>query len=346
MTLSSVRFLVLDEADEMLSMGFYEEVSAILAQVPKERETMLFSATLPPGVEGIIYRHQKEPKRLTLSSDSMLVKEVEHAFYVSPSMEKARNLGLILLHEEPRSAIIFVNTRDEARTVTGHLRHEGFEAAMLSGELGQSDREKVMGAIKANRLRFMVATDVAARGIDISNLSHVIHYAVPENRDVYVHRSGRTGRIGRSGVAITLVGLRELPKWGEIQAMKGLTLEERKLPTAEEILEKQVDRAIYVVRHLEAGTLPPEEAQSGEAEALPTVQERFRIAAERLLEQGLSVQALAGLLQRALAPEGDEDEEDDDLPLPAPAAPAPPRREGGPRRGGPGRGGRGGRPRR
>jgi ATP-dependent RNA helicase DeaD len=317
--LGAVRFLVLDEADEMLSMGFYEEVSRILDQVPRERETQLFSATLTPAVEGLVYRHQKEPARIFLSSDSLLVEEVHHAYYVSPSMEKPRNLARILLHEEPRSALIFVNTRDEARLVTGHLKHEGFQVEMLSGELGQRDRERVMAAIKRAELRFMVATDVAARGIDISDLSHVINYAVPEDREMYVHRTGRTGRIGKSGTAITLVGLRELPRWGDIEEMKGLKMEERKLPSDEEILEKQVDSVIFAVRHLETGALPPEGAAVGEAPApgaplgeaeAPGVarpparepEERYRIAAERILEQGLSTRQLAFLLERALAP--------------------------------------------
>jgi len=327
--LRAVRWMVLDEADEMLSMGFYEEVSRILERVPKERQTLLFSATLPPGVEGLIYRHQHEPRRIALSSDNVLVAEIQHAYYVSPTMEKPQNLARILLHEEPTSAIIFVNTRADARAVTGHLKQAGFGAEMLSGELVQRDREKVMGAIKRGELRFMVATDVAARGIDISNLSHVINYSVPENRDVYVHRTGRTGRIGRTGTAITLVGLRDLPRWGDIEQMKGLTIEERKLPTEDEIAEKEVDVVIYAYRHLGR----PVAAEAGDGEvAPPELDPRYQQAAERLLEQGLEAEELARLLQKALAPppESQDPPAADEPPAPAPttaaAAPEPPAR--------------------
>ena len=312
--LDRVRYLVLDEADEMLSMGFLEEVTKIIERVPSDRQTMLFSATLPPGVEGLIYRYQKEPLRIALSSDNVLVEDVHHAFYITPSMAKANNLARVLLHEEPTNAIIFVNTRDEARVVTGYLKHEGFEVEMLSGEISQREREKVMAAIKRHELRYMVATDVAARGIDISNLSHVINYAVPDNRDVYVHRTGRTGRIGRSGTAITLVGFRDLPKWGEVEAMKGLEPEERKLPTDEEIFEKQVDRVIYAVRHL--GRPPGDDPDDDSAEAPPaaTPERKFVVAAERLLEQGIESEELARLLSTALTPP--EPAEPDPAPRP------------------------------
>lgn len=319
--LGAVHYLVLDEADELLSMGFYEEVSRILEQVPRQRQTMLFSATMPPGVEGLIYRHQKEPVRLALSSDTMLVAEVHHAYYVTASMDKPANLARVILHEEPRSAIIFVNTRHEARVVTAYLKQEGFEAEMLSGELSQTDRERVMALIKRSALRFMVATDVAARGIDISNLSHVINYAVPENREVYVHRTGRTGRIGKSGTAITLVGLRELPRWGDIERMKGLAMEERKLPTDDEILEKQVDRVIYNVRHLHAPSGPDEPVASA------PLDEKYRLAAERLLEQGLDAKLLAFLLEKCLAPppEAPETESRPSARTEAPRPSSPPR---------------------
>ncbi|MBV9950003.1 MAG: DEAD/DEAH box helicase, partial [Myxococcales bacterium] len=194
---SGIRVLVLDEADEMLSMGFAKELHAILDTLPKNRQGLFFSATLPPDIERLAQTRLRNPELITLSSDQVGALEVAHYVYVIPGGDKVGDLVRILDVEDPESAIIFCNTRDETQRVAEALKARGFDADWLNGDLPQSDRERIMSATKEGRLRFLVATDVAARGIDISPLTHVINYDFPEAAEQYVHRTGRTGRAGR-----------------------------------------------------------------------------------------------------------------------------------------------------
>jgi ATP-dependent RNA helicase DeaD len=203
---SGIRVLVLDEADEMLSMGFARELHAILEALPKQRQGLFFSATVPPDIERLAHSHLKDPEFITLSSDQVGALEVNHYVYVMQRGDKIAQLIRILDVEDPESALIFCNTRDETQRVADTLKNRGFDADWLNGDLPQSDRERVMSATREGRLRFLVATDVAARGIDISHLTHVINHDFPETAEQYVHRTGRTGRAGRTGTAISIVG--------------------------------------------------------------------------------------------------------------------------------------------
>ena len=203
---SGIRVLVLDEADEMLSMGFARELHAILDALPKQRQGLFFSATVPPDIERLAHSHLKDPEFITLSSDQVGALEVNHYVYVMQRGDKIAQLIRILDVEDPESALIFCNTRDETQRVADNLKNRGFDADWLNGDLPQSDRERVMSATREGRLRFLVATDVAARGIDISHLTHVIDHDFPETAEQYVHRTGRTGRAGRTGTAISIVG--------------------------------------------------------------------------------------------------------------------------------------------
>src|SRR5262249_44841831 len=196
-----VRMLVLDEADEMLSMGFEREVTAILDELPKERQTLLFSATLPPDIERMA-KKLRAPEFLTLSGDHVGALEIEHFVYMVAS-DKIGALGRVIDVENPESAVIFCNTKDETERVAQALARAGYDADWLNGDLPQESREKVMSATREGRLRFLVATDVAARGIDISHLTHVINYDFPQDAEAYVHRTGRTGPPGRTGTAIS-----------------------------------------------------------------------------------------------------------------------------------------------
>jgi ATP-dependent RNA helicase DeaD len=207
---SSVRLLVLDEADEMLSMGFARELNAILELLPKHRQGLFFSATLPPDIQRLAQTHLRNPELITLSSDQVGALEVEHYLYVMHAGDKIGQLVRILEVEDPESAIIFCNTRDETQRVAEALKAQGFDADWLNGDLPQNDRERVMNATKEGKLRFLVATDVAARGIDISHLTHVINHDFPETAEQYVHRTGRTGRAGRTGTAIAIVGPKDI----------------------------------------------------------------------------------------------------------------------------------------
>lgn len=175
--LRGVRFFVLDECDEMLSMGFLEDIERISQHVPKERQTLLFSATMPDEVRRYSKRQMREPEHIALSTGNISVEEIHHAYYVVSGVARARDLLRIIAHEKPESAIIFCNTRDETGMVARFLTKQGLDAEALSSDLSQSDRERVMKRMKAKNLRFLVATDVAARGIDIQELSHVINYS-------------------------------------------------------------------------------------------------------------------------------------------------------------------------
>jgi len=204
-----IRMLVLDECDEMLSMGFERELSAILERLPADRQTLLFSATLPPDIERIARNKLRTPDILTLSGDHIGALEINHFVYMVAG-DKLATLVRLLEVENPESAIIFCNTKDDTEVVSAALTRQGFDADWLNGDLQQSERERVMSATREGRLRFLVATDVAARGIDVSHVTHVINYDFPQDAEAYVHRTGRTGRAGRTGTALSLITPRDI----------------------------------------------------------------------------------------------------------------------------------------
>ncbi len=241
--LDHAQIAVLDEADEMLSMGFFEEVTRILDALPKERQTLLFSATVPQDIQQIIENYLHDPQTILLSGDVFTVEGIQNViYYTVDSYPKPRNLLYLVEREEPDAAIIFCNTRDDTSLITAVLNRNGYDAEYLNGDLPQKERERVMGKIKAGEVRFMVATDIAARGIDISDLSHVINYSLPEDPAVYQHRIGRTGRIGKEGVAISLISGRELVTLTALEKRYGIKFEERKLPTPEDAKQLWIDR--------------------------------------------------------------------------------------------------------
>src|SRR5690606_31186147 len=205
-----IRILVLDEADEMLSMGFAKELNAIVALLPPKRQTMLFSATLDDAIERMAQRMLKDPERISLSSDAVGAQTITHYYYLVSGLGRSRDLIRILEIEDPETAIIFCNTRAATEQVANELKHAGFNADWLNADLPQSERENVLARTRKGELRYLVATDVAARGIDISHLTHVINYDFPAHLEGYVHRTGRTGRAGRTGTAISLVSPPEL----------------------------------------------------------------------------------------------------------------------------------------
>lgn len=234
---------VLDEADEMLSMGFWEDVTAILSHLPAEKQTLLFSATLPDQIRRTALSQMREPMNIDISRDELTVEGILNVSYeVDDRLPKPRNLMYILEVEKPENAIIFVNTRDDAAMLSAFFRRQGFHALALTGELAQRDREKVMRRMKTGELQYLVATDIAARGIDISDLSHVVNYALPDFTEVYLHRVGRTGRIGKKGVAVSLVSGRDEVTYTQLQRQFGVKFEKRTLPEISEIQKMQAQR--------------------------------------------------------------------------------------------------------
>lgn len=226
----TITTFILDECDEMLSMGFLEDIERVVAALPEKKQTLLFSATMPEEVARYSRRHMVNPVQMSLSRDGQTVSDIHHAYYIVSGIARSRDLLKVILSEEPESAIIFCNMRDETTMVAKFLQKQGYDAEPLSSDLSQADRERVMGRMKAKNLRFLCATDVAARGIDISDLTHVINYSVGDSPEVYVHRTGRTGRAGKKGVAISLVGPRELGNFRLVRLTFGLKPEERLLP--------------------------------------------------------------------------------------------------------------------
>jgi len=249
MKLGQTRIAVLDEADEMLAAGFYEEVTRILDQLPGDRQTLLFSATVPADIEQIVQKYLKNPEQIMLSGDVFTVDHIQNViYYTVDQYPKPRNLLYLLEREDPEGAIIFCNTRTDTELIANVLNRYGLDAEMLNGDLPQKERERVMAKVKRGELKFMVATDIAARGIDISDLSHVINYSLPEDPAVYLHRVGRTGRIGKKGTAISLVSGAELVTLSALEKKYGISFETRKLPTPDEAKSLWTEKQISEIR--------------------------------------------------------------------------------------------------
>ena len=236
LTLDHLNTLVFDEADRMLSMGFYPDMRRVQYYMPKKRvSTYMFSATFPVQVLNLANQFLHEPGFLNLSSDHIHVTETEHLYYTVPGMDKDRSLVRIIEVENPVSALIFCNTKVKVNYVTTVLQRFGYDADDLTSDLAQASREKVLGRVRKGTLRFLVATDVAARGIDLPELSHVIQYEPPEDSEAYIHRAGRTGRAGGSGTAISLVSVIELPSLLRIGKQYGIEFHEQPLPSNEDV---------------------------------------------------------------------------------------------------------------
>ncbi|MBN2530694.1 MAG: DEAD/DEAH box helicase [Deltaproteobacteria bacterium] len=197
--------VILDEADEMLSMGFERELQDIMDALPDERQTLLFSATIPDDIRRLAGRYMSDFITISVSGDAVGATEVSHYVYLVSGAGRVGDLVRVLDEEQPQSAIIFCNTKDETQFVCNSLCDNGYYARAISSDLSQAEREKVLGQIRENKIQFLVATDVAARGIDISHLSHVINFSFPESLEKYIHRTGRTGRQGKHGAAISLI---------------------------------------------------------------------------------------------------------------------------------------------
>ena len=234
--LSGIRMLVFDEADRMLSIGFYPDMKEIQKYLPRHRiHTGLFSATYPPHVLNLAAEFMTEPSMLSLSQKEVYVAEVQHCFCSVKPMDKDRALVRLIEMENPASAIIFCNTKANVHYVCGVLQGFGYNADELSADLTQSRREEVMAKVRTGQIRFLVATDVAARGIDIPALSHVFLYEPPEDHESYIHRAGRTGRAGAAGTVISLVDIMERIELERISKHYGLALLELKDPTEEDV---------------------------------------------------------------------------------------------------------------
>ncbi|WP_243546635.1 DEAD/DEAH box helicase [Pseudodesulfovibrio tunisiensis] len=238
LTLDKLQVLIFDEADRMLSVGFYPDMKEIQRYLPKRLfGAFMFSATYPHAVLRLAEQFQDNPKMLSLSGDQVHVANIEHVYCEVPAMGKERNLVRLIETENPTSAIIFSNTKRDVEFITQVLKNFGYDAEGLSSDLTQSKREKVLARIKSGQLRFLVATDVAARGIDIHELSHVFLMEPPEDPESYIHRAGRTGRAGASGTVYTLVDVIQKAELGRIGVKFGIDFVEKSIPTDKDVAE-------------------------------------------------------------------------------------------------------------
>ncbi|MBX3011741.1 MAG: DEAD/DEAH box helicase [Caldilineaceae bacterium] len=237
--LSTVRTVVLDEADEMLSMGFVEDIEAILQATPATRQTALFSATLPPAIRSLANNYMHEPKSVTVQRKQLTVSAIEQRYYLINESDKLAALTRLFEMEPITSSIIFVRTRISAGELANELSVRGFPAEGLHGDLSQEAREQVLNRFRQNQIKVLVATDVAARGLDIDDISHVFNFDLPLDPEVYVHRIGRTGRAGKSGLAISLVTPAEQWRMRKIEAFTKQSITRTALPTIEEILARR-----------------------------------------------------------------------------------------------------------
>jgi ATP-dependent RNA helicase DeaD len=242
--LGDVRTVVLDEADEMLDMGFADDIEAILAETPGDRQTVLFSATMPPRIDSIARRHLRDPVRIRMGRDATAPGDlplVRQSAYVVARAHKPAALGRILDVEAPSAAIVFCRTREEVDQVTETLNGRGYRAEALHGGMSQDQRDRVMGRLRGGSTELLVATDVAARGLDVEQLTHVINFNVPAAPEGYVHRIGRVGRAGREGSAITLAEPREQRMLKAIERLTGQRITLEKLPTVTDLRARRLE---------------------------------------------------------------------------------------------------------
>ncbi len=238
--LDHVKYVALDEADEMLNMGFTESLNAILAEVPKERQTLLFSATMPSEIAKISKNYMNNPKEITVGSKNEGSKNVKHIYYTVHAKDKYQALKRIADFYPNIYGIVFCRTRKETQEIADMLIQDGYNADSLHGELSQAQRDYVMQKFRVKNIQLLVATDVAARGLDVDNLTHVINYGLPDDIETYTHRSGRTGRAGKSGTSIAIIHVKEKHKLREIERIIQKKFQQDNLPSGYQICEKQL----------------------------------------------------------------------------------------------------------
>ncbi len=241
LSLKDVKIVVLDEADEMLDMGFIDDITRILKETPSERQTLLFSATMPEEILRISKRYMKQPEKIKIHSDTLTEPKINQIFYEVRHEAKTEALSRLIDSDDTGRFLVFCHTKKEADEVASSLKLRGYVAEAMHGDFSQSQREAVLKKFKESKVDVLVATDVAARGLDISDISHVVNYSIPQNPESYVHRIGRTGRAGKEGVAITFVTPREDRLFRQIKAVSKAQITRGKLPTKEEVTEARFE---------------------------------------------------------------------------------------------------------
>jgi ATP-dependent RNA helicase DeaD len=247
----SIKWMILDEADEMLNMGFKEDLDAILEGTPENRQTLLFSATMPKEIERISKNYMKSPDRLSVGKRNAGADNVSHEFYLVQAKDRYEALKRLADMNPNVYGIVFCRTRAETKDIADKLMQDGYNADALHGDLSQAQRDFVMGRFRQKHLQILVATDVAARGLDVNDLTHVINYNLPDDLEVYVHRSGRTGRAGKSGISISIVHSRETFKIRDLEKITQKKFEKKNVPGGKDICERQLFNLVDRVEKIE-----------------------------------------------------------------------------------------------
>ncbi|MCD7730474.1 MAG: DEAD/DEAH box helicase [Oscillospiraceae bacterium] len=279
--LDLLRTIILDEADEMLNMGFREDIEEILQYIPEERQTVLFSATMPPQIMAITSEYQREPVVVGVQQKSRTVESVAQFYYEVPMGRKTDALCMLLLAFEPRLSMIFCNTKHMVDELSEELISKGFKAAGLHGDMKQQSRTQVLNAFRSGRIGILIATDVAARGIDVDDVDAVFNYDIPQDNEYYIHRIGRTGRAGKSGCAYTIVsGRRQIMELKDIARFTKADIVRCEMPTRDDVIAKKTERVIDKVKeYIESGKYSDGAAQL-----------------EKLLEGGYTAEQVAATL--------------------------------------------------
>lgn len=249
--IAAIRFVVLDEADEMLNMGFKEDIDTILADTAEDKRVWLFSATMPREVRAIAQAYMSDPVEITVGQQNIGNVNIEHQYMVVDERQRYDALKRIVDYNLDIFAVVFCRTKIETQRIAENLMRDGYNADALHGDLTQQQRDKVMGAFRNKTLQILVATDVAARGIDVSNITHVIHLNLPDEIEFYTHRSGRTGRAGKKGISVAIVSKRETGRIRQIEKMIQTRIERKSVPTGEEVCQKRLIQLVHRLREVQ-----------------------------------------------------------------------------------------------
>jgi ATP-dependent RNA helicase DeaD len=288
--LGEVKAIVLDEADRMLDMGFREDIEKILAQAPPDRQTVLFSATLPPAIRSLIQRFTKDPVNVRIESSALTIPDIAQSYYEVDRRSKLEVLCRLIDLEDLKLAIVFCATKIMVDELTSHLAARGYRAEALHGDLSQAMRERVMNRFRQGQCELLVATDVAARGLDVDDVEAVFNYDLPHDGEDYVHRIGRTGRAGKKGRAITFVAGREIYKLENIQRYTKARIQRARVPSIDEVEERKTEALFERLREtLDGGTYPRRDG-----------------AIDRLLEAGHAATDIASALLHLISTGGEK----------------------------------------
>ena len=282
--LSAVSTVILDEADEMLNMGFLDSINEILEEVPEGRRTLLFSATMSTEIAGIARKYMENPKEITIGTKNASAENVSHGYYLVQAKDKYKVLKRIADSEPDIYGIVFCRTRKETQEIASKLIDDGYNADALHGDLSQVQRDTVMQKFRVRNLQLLVATDVAARGLDVDDLTHIINYTLPDDNEVYTHRSGRTGRAGKKGISISLVNIREQHNLKQIERLVKKPFKAFQIPTGSEICGKQL---FHWIKKLETVVTEHQEIEK----FLPEITEKLAgLDREELLRRVVSLE--------------------------------------------------------